>query len=72
MNFHGKINERELFLFNRIISQMPTVEIVLCEDCEHYNVCNNDVNGWCNEYGYPTDCTYYCADAIMKRKKVRY
>jgi hypothetical protein len=28
MNFRGKISERELFLFNRAIADMPTVDAV--------------------------------------------
>ena len=31
MNFHGRINERELFLFNRALSEMPTVDAVPVE-----------------------------------------
>ena len=28
MNFQGRINERELFLFNRALSEMPTIDAV--------------------------------------------
>lgn len=52
MNFHGRITEHQLFLFNRAISEMPTVDAVpvvhaywkkhkkggiYCSACKHDN-----------------------------------
>lgn len=47
------------------VSKQPTVDavhVVLCKDCNHHDVCNNGVNGWCNKHERPTDVTYFCAD----------
>lgn len=36
-NFEGRITERELYLFNRAIEEMPTIDavpVVRCKDCK--------------------------------------
>lgn len=61
MNFDRKISERELFLFNRALSEMPTVDavpVVRCKDCTFHNEIN------CPQYyrrnELPND--WFCAD----------
>ena len=67
MNFGGRISERELFLFNRALSEMPTVDavpVVRCGECIHryvdgenvrFNVCE------LNHNKVQAD-DWYCAD----------
>lgn len=57
MNFGRRINERELFLFNRALSEMPTVDavpVVRCKDCVHYN---NERSMYDDDY---CGILYYC------------
>lgn len=66
-NFDRRITERELFLFNRAIEEMPTVDavpVVRCKDCKwNYDTSVNHGNMFpkCKFTDYVRTGDFYCA-----------
>ena len=67
MNFDRRINERELFLFNRALSEMPTVDAVPVVRCGEYRwacLAPQRQTATCmkNRLPFTHDYEYFCAD----------